>query len=132
ELAALGRLYRPGCRNDMAAPGRHAAGSGAGGAERHAGAGAGAGGRDDLVRPRHVADGRRRTAGRRRAALGYAMSGGMLVGACIACPAGAAVLILLAGRRPNLREAVTLGAATALFAAVLGLLASVVGGARPE
>jgi multicomponent Na+:H+ antiporter subunit D len=49
----------------------------------------------------------------------------------IGIPALAAVLIALAGRKPNLREAVTLTAAAAMFVTVASLVPGVLGGARP-
>jgi len=49
----------------------------------------------------------------------------------IAIPAAASVLIALAGRKPNLREAVTLCAALAMFVAVASLVPGVLGGGRP-
>lgn len=49
----------------------------------------------------------------------------------IGIPALAAILIALAGRKPNLREAITLVAAAAMFAAVASLAPGVLGGARP-
>jgi multicomponent Na+:H+ antiporter subunit D len=47
-------------------------------------------------------------------------------------PFAAAAAIPVFGRRPNLRETVTLAAAALLCLVVLGLLAPVLGGARPE
>jgi multicomponent Na+:H+ antiporter subunit D len=55
-----------------------------------------------------------------------------LVLAAVAIPFIAAVLIPVFHRVPNLRESVTLIAAGALVAAVLGLLEPVLAGARPE
>jgi multicomponent Na+:H+ antiporter subunit D len=52
--------------------------------------------------------------------------------AALAVPTVGAALIALAGRRPNLREAVTLGTAALLLACVLRLLPGVLAGARPE
>ncbi len=52
--------------------------------------------------------------------------------AAIVIPFAAALVIPLFRRAPNPREAVTLVAAAALFLAVLSLLPSVLGGARPE
>jgi multicomponent Na+:H+ antiporter subunit D len=49
----------------------------------------------------------------------------------IGIPAAAAVLIALAGRKPNLREAVTLAAAVAMFMTVATLVPGVLGGGRP-
>ena len=60
------------------------------------------------------------------------MSGPELIAAALIVPAAGAALIAAAGRRPNLREAVTLATAAALFAIVLSLLPGVLGGARPE
>lgn len=51
--------------------------------------------------------------------------------AALLLPAAGAALIALAGRRPNLREAVTLLTAAALLACVLSLLPGVLAGARP-
>ena len=50
----------------------------------------------------------------------------------IAVPAAGALLIAAAGRWPNLREAVTLVTAVALFAIVASLLPAVLAGERPE
>ncbi|MDD2879241.1 MAG: proton-conducting transporter membrane subunit [Rhodoferax sp.] len=47
-------------------------------------------------------------------------------------PLAGAVLIYLAGRAPNLREAITLVTAVILFGVVLTLLPVVLGGARPQ
>ncbi|MCK6452717.1 MAG: monovalent cation/H+ antiporter subunit D family protein [Alphaproteobacteria bacterium] len=52
--------------------------------------------------------------------------------AAVVIPFAAALAIPLFRRAPNPREAVTLVAAAALFLAVLSLLPSVLGGARPE
>jgi multicomponent Na+:H+ antiporter subunit D len=60
------------------------------------------------------------------------MSDAGLIAAALAVPAAGAALISLAGRWPNLREAVTLAAAGALFATALALLPRVLAGARPE
>lgn len=49
----------------------------------------------------------------------------------LAVPLAGAAMISLAGRRPNLREAVTLATAAALFACVLALLPGVMAGGRP-
>jgi multicomponent Na+:H+ antiporter subunit D len=49
----------------------------------------------------------------------------------LAAPFAGAVLVTLAGRWPNLREAVTLLTAAALFLFVAGLMAPVLAGARP-
>lgn len=54
-----------------------------------------------------------------------------LVGAALAVPAIGAALIALAGRRPNLRETVTLLTALSLASCVLGVLGPVLDGARP-
>ncbi len=51
--------------------------------------------------------------------------------AALAVPAAGALLIALAGRLPNLREAVTLVTAAGLLACVLSLLPGVMAGARP-
>jgi multicomponent Na+:H+ antiporter subunit D len=55
-----------------------------------------------------------------------------LMPAALALPAAGALLIALAGRRPNLREAVTLTTAGALFLCVALLVAPVLAGERPE
>jgi multicomponent Na+:H+ antiporter subunit D len=55
-----------------------------------------------------------------------------LVTASVALPFLGALLIPLFSKRPNLREGVTLAAATALFLAVLRLVAALAAGARPE
>ena len=55
-----------------------------------------------------------------------------LMAAALAIPLIGAVLIVLAGRRPNLREGVTLATAAMLFAAVVALVPEVYGGGRPE
>jgi len=55
-----------------------------------------------------------------------------LVLIAVALPFLGALLIPLFGKHPNQREAVTLVTAVALVAAVAGLLAPVLGGARPE
>jgi multicomponent Na+:H+ antiporter subunit D len=55
-----------------------------------------------------------------------------LVLAAVLIPFIGALLIPIFHRAPNLREAVTLGTAGALFLAVLGLLGPVLAGARPE
>jgi multicomponent Na+:H+ antiporter subunit D len=47
-------------------------------------------------------------------------------------PVAGAAGIALAGRWPNLREAITLGTAGLLFACVLGLLPTVLGGSLPQ
>ena len=60
------------------------------------------------------------------------MSGAQLIAAALLVPAAGAVGIALAGRRPDLRETVTLVTAAALLACVLGLLPMVLVGARPQ
>jgi len=60
------------------------------------------------------------------------LSGAALIAAALLVPAAGAAGIALAGRWPNLREAVTLATATALLACVLGLLPMVLAGARPQ
>ena len=55
----------------------------------------------------------------------------MSLAACLLIPSAAALLIALAHRWPNVREAVSLGAAAALFLAVLGFAGPVMEGARP-
>ncbi len=59
------------------------------------------------------------------------MSGPTAMVAAMLLPLGAAPLIALLGRRPNLREAATLLAALGTFAAVCTLVPKVVAGARP-
>lgn len=60
------------------------------------------------------------------------MTSGLLIDLALLIPLGGAVLIALAGRWPNLREAVTLATAGALFAVVMALLGRVLAGERPE
>jgi len=60
------------------------------------------------------------------------LSGAQLIAGALLVPAAGAIGIALAGRRPNLREAVTLATAGALLACVLGLLPAVLEGARPQ
>ncbi len=60
------------------------------------------------------------------------MSGAQLIAAALLVPAAGAAGIALAGRWPNLREAVTLATAAALLACVLGLLPLVLADARPQ
>jgi len=55
-----------------------------------------------------------------------------LIAACLIVPATGAAGIALAGRWPNLREAVTLGTAASLFACVLGVLPTVLAGSIPQ
>ena len=55
-----------------------------------------------------------------------------LITAAMSAPFAAALIIPLLRNRPNLREAVTLSAAVILFLATLGLLPTVLAGARPE
>ncbi|NKE68351.1 monovalent cation/H+ antiporter subunit D family protein [Ramlibacter sp. RBP-2] len=59
------------------------------------------------------------------------MTAELAILAALAIPAGAALLIRLCAGAPNLRETVTLAAATALFLAVLSLLPAVLAGERP-
>jgi len=59
------------------------------------------------------------------------MSAPQLIVLALAAPLAGALGIALTGARPNLREGVSLAAAAVLFAAALGLLAAVAGGARP-
>jgi multicomponent Na+:H+ antiporter subunit D len=49
----------------------------------------------------------------------------------LAIPFGGAALVALTGRRPGLRDGITLATASAMFAAVVSLLPSVLEGARP-
>jgi multicomponent Na+:H+ antiporter subunit D len=60
------------------------------------------------------------------------LSGETLIALALLLPAAGSVGIFLAARQPNLREAVTLATALALFASVLGLLPAVLAGARPR
>ena len=60
------------------------------------------------------------------------MSGAALILTAVALPLAGALLIALVGRRPNLREAVTLGIAALLFLTVLAILPQVLAGGRPE
>jgi multicomponent Na+:H+ antiporter subunit D len=55
-----------------------------------------------------------------------------VIAAALAIPTAGAALVWASGRRPNLREAMTLLAAAALFASVLSLLPGVLAGERPE
>jgi len=59
-------------------------------------------------------------------------SAGQTVALALLVPAVGALLIACAGRLPNLRETITGITALALFACVLTLLPTVVGGGRPE
>ncbi len=56
----------------------------------------------------------------------------MILALCMVLPAAGGLLIAAAHRRPNLREAVSLGAAAGLFAAVVSLWDPVMAGARPS
>jgi multicomponent Na+:H+ antiporter subunit D len=56
----------------------------------------------------------------------------MMLGLCVVLPAAGALLAALCHRRPNLREAVSLASAAALFAAVASLAGEVLAGARPR
>jgi multicomponent Na+:H+ antiporter subunit D len=60
------------------------------------------------------------------------VTGAQLIAAALLVPAVGGVLIALAGRWPNLREAATLGTAALLFTVVLGLLPEVLAGGRPQ
>ncbi|MEO7392773.1 MAG: proton-conducting transporter membrane subunit [Ramlibacter sp.] len=60
------------------------------------------------------------------------MSPELAVVAALAVPVVGALLISLCGRAPNLREAITLLAASALFIIVASLLPAVLGGQRPS
>lgn len=60
------------------------------------------------------------------------MSAESLALLALALPSAGAVLIALTGRRPNLREAVTLATSTLLFLAVAWLTAKFLAGARPD
>jgi multicomponent Na+:H+ antiporter subunit D len=56
----------------------------------------------------------------------------MMLGLCVALPVAAAALLALCGRRPNLRESVSLAAAGGLLAAMASLAPAVLAGARPR
>jgi multicomponent Na+:H+ antiporter subunit D len=60
------------------------------------------------------------------------MSGEQLIVAILLVPVVGAALIAAAGRRPNLREAMTLTTSVTLFATVLALLPGVLAGERPQ
>lgn len=60
------------------------------------------------------------------------MTNAQLIAAAMVVPALGALGIGLAGRRPNLRETVTLVTATVLFACVASLTPAVLAGARPQ
>jgi multicomponent Na+:H+ antiporter subunit D len=60
------------------------------------------------------------------------MTGGNIMLIAVAIPLVASVLIALLGTRPNLREAVTLIAAVAMFGMIAALLPEVLRGDRPE
>ncbi|MDX1374870.1 MAG: monovalent cation/H+ antiporter subunit D family protein [Burkholderiales bacterium] len=60
------------------------------------------------------------------------MTPAQLIAAALVLPLLGAAGIALAGRRPNLREGVTLATAALLFACVLALLPKVMAGARPQ
>ena len=60
------------------------------------------------------------------------MSASDLILLAMAIPLVGAVLIVLAGRRPNLREGVTLTTAVCLFAVVVSLVSGVFHGGRPS
>jgi len=60
------------------------------------------------------------------------MSAAQLIATAVLLPAAGAVGIAVSGRRPNVRETVTLASAVSLFACVLGLLPSVLEGGRPQ
>jgi multicomponent Na+:H+ antiporter subunit D len=55
----------------------------------------------------------------------------MILGLCLLIPAAAALLIAACHRRPNLREAVSLASAAALFSSVISLWGPVMDGLRP-
>jgi multicomponent Na+:H+ antiporter subunit D len=55
----------------------------------------------------------------------------MILGLCLLIPAVAALLIAACHRRPNLREAVSLASAAALFSSVISLWGPVMDGLRP-
>lgn len=60
------------------------------------------------------------------------MSGAQLIAGALLVPLAGAAGIALAGRRPNLRETVTLATAALLFACVLGLARIVLGRSTPQ
>ncbi|HEX5613078.1 MAG TPA: proton-conducting transporter membrane subunit [Burkholderiales bacterium] len=60
------------------------------------------------------------------------MSSDFAIALTLAIPLGGAILIALCHRAPNVREAVTLAAAVALFASALALLPRVLAGERPS
>ena len=60
------------------------------------------------------------------------MSGTQLIAAALLVPTAGAALISVAGRWPNVREAVTLATSLALFAVILALLPGVLDGERPQ
>ena len=55
-----------------------------------------------------------------------------LIAIALALPVCGAALAAASYRMPNLREAITLGTAAALFASVLSLLPTVLGGGHPS
>ncbi|HWJ72079.1 MAG TPA: proton-conducting transporter membrane subunit [Kaistia sp.] len=59
------------------------------------------------------------------------MSGPSLLGLALVIPAVVAVLVMLLGRRPDLREAASLAGALLLFIAICALLVDVLAGAGP-
>lgn len=59
------------------------------------------------------------------------MSGSILLAVILAVPAAVALVVVLLGRWPNLREAASLVGALGLFVAVCQLLVDVLAGARP-
>jgi multicomponent Na+:H+ antiporter subunit D len=60
------------------------------------------------------------------------MSSETLLALSLAIPTGAGILVSLLARTPNLREAVSIASAAALFATVAALCPAVLDGARPE
>ncbi|MEO8144116.1 MAG: proton-conducting transporter membrane subunit, partial [Betaproteobacteria bacterium] len=60
------------------------------------------------------------------------MSGAQLIAATLLVPAAGAIGVALCGRRPDLRESVTLLSAFSMLACVLNLLPLVLAGGRPQ
>src|SRR5690606_2251796 len=84
-----------------------------------------------LLRPRDLLQRRRCARGGGAAPGGAAMSAELLIGLALALPVFAAGLISVLGKAPNLREAVSLAAAAAVFLCVLSFSGEVLEGARP-
>src|SRR3546814_13080861 len=88
--------------------------------------------RQYLARRRHLVQRRDGTACGDEPSRSRPMNPGCAMGLALAIPTAGAVMIALAGRWPNLREAATLVTAPALFAPVLTLLPATQRGRRPE